>query len=282
MQFNWKKIRSVTPAGKTVAKDRAPTAEEVRAALKLASPRERAVMLVMASGGLRIGALPGLKLKDAEYLQSGLGRITVYAGEQEEYQTFVTPECVDAIKDYLASRERVGEKLASDSLLFRDKFDCQEDRRQKKVSPSVPHPVNEHAVRTTILRLWQRAGVRMVNDGRPFKSDHGLRKFAKTQMSKAGMKWEDSEVLLGHAFNYNKPSAEHLEEEYLKAVPFLSVDEKYVLKSELESQKEANESEWKRTRLELLEYKQAVSQLTTIVQEMKAERERELSRKGPG
>ncbi|MCL5672557.1 MAG: hypothetical protein JRN56_02830 [Nitrososphaerota archaeon] len=27
VQFNWKKIRSVTPAGKTVAKDRAPTAE---------------------------------------------------------------------------------------------------------------------------------------------------------------------------------------------------------------------------------------------------------------
>lgn len=137
-------------------------------------------------------------------------------------------------------------------------------------------------MRTTILRLWQRAGVRTVNDGRPFKSDHGLRKFAKTQMSKAGMKWEDSEVLLGHAFNYNKPSAEHLEEEYLKAVPFLSVDEKYVLRSELESQNEANESEWKRTRLELLEYKQAVSQLTTLVQEMKAEREKELGRKGPG
>ena len=92
MQFNWKKIRSVTPAGKQVAKDRAPTGEEVRGALKLAARRERVAILVMASGGLRVGALPGLKLNDVEYLQSGLGRVTAYAGEREEYQTFVSPE----------------------------------------------------------------------------------------------------------------------------------------------------------------------------------------------
>jgi hypothetical protein len=33
-----------------------------------------------------------------------------------------------------------------------------------------------------------------------------------------------------YAFNYNKPSTEHWQEEYLKAVPFLSVDEKYSLR----------------------------------------------------
>ena len=186
VQFNWKKIRSVTPAGKTVTKDRAPTVEEVRAALKIAAQRERTAILVMASGGLRIGALPGLKLKDVEYLQSGLGRITAYAGEREEYQTFVTPETVDATKDYLASRERVGERLAPDSLLFRDKFDYQGDRRLRKVSPSEPHPTTEHNLQSTILRLWQRAGVRRVNDGRPSRATTGSGSSRRPRCRKRG------------------------------------------------------------------------------------------------
>lgn len=251
--MNWKKIRSVAPGGKIVGRDRAPTLEELRAAMKLASPRERAAMLIMASGGLRIGALPGLKLKDIEYLESGLAKITVYAGEPEEYQTFVTPECVDSIRDYLAARERIGEKLTPDSLFFRDKWDYQGDKRHKKILPGVPHPVNEHAMRTQILRLWQRAGARKVNDGRPFKSDHGLRKFAKTQFSRAGIPWENGEILLGHSFNYNKPSMEQLQEEYLKAVPFLSVDEKYALKSELERKDKDHESQWMKVRIENFE-----------------------------
>jgi integrase len=104
-------------------------------------------MLVMASGGLRIGALPGLMLNDVQFLEDGLGRLTVYEGDGEEYQTFVSPECVEAIKDYLASRERVGEVLGPDSLLFRDKFDYQGDRRQKKLSPSELHPTTEHNLR---------------------------------------------------------------------------------------------------------------------------------------
>ena len=33
---------------------------------------------------------------------------------------------------------------------------------------------------------------------------HGLRKFCKTQLSKAGLKWEDQEVLLGHRMAYYK------------------------------------------------------------------------------
>jgi integrase len=200
-------------------------------------------------------------LNDVQFLEDGLGRLTVYEGDGEEYQTFVSPECVEAIKDYLASRERVGEVLGPDSLLFRDKFDYQGDRRQKKLSPSELHPTTEHNLRTTILRLWQRAGVRKANDGRPFKCDHGLRKFAKTQMSRAGMKWEDNEVLLGHAFSYNKPSMEHLQEEYLKAVPFLCVDEKYALKWELEREHRAHEDRWQKARLENLEQKQVISEL---------------------
>jgi len=80
-------------------------------------------------------------------------------------------------------------------------------------------------------------------------------------MSKAGMKWEDSEVLLGHAFSYNKPSAEHLQEEYLKAVPFLCMDEKYALRWELEKEHRSHEDEWQKARLENLEQKQVITEL---------------------
>ena len=75
------------------------------------------------------------------------------------------------------------------------------------------------------------------------------------------MKWEDSEVLLGHAFSYNKPSAEHLKEEYLKAVPFLCIDEKYSLRWELEREHRSHEDEWQKARLENLEQKQVITEL---------------------
>src|SRR5215211_5076916 len=58
-----------------------------------------------------------------EKMQQEVYKITVYKNHKEEYITFCSPECVKAIDDYLAYRERYGEKLKSFSPLIREQFD---------------------------------------------------------------------------------------------------------------------------------------------------------------
>ena len=76
----------------------------------------------MASGGMRIGAIPLLKLRNIEKINS-IYKITVYEGYNEEYFTFCVPECTTFLDAYLQFRSQNGEKLDKDSFLTRDQFD---------------------------------------------------------------------------------------------------------------------------------------------------------------
>jgi integrase len=66
--------------------------------------------LLLASTGIRIGAIPGLRLRNIEKAEIGAAtsiyKITVYEGFKEEYITFTTPECTVVIDSYLKMRER--------------------------------------------------------------------------------------------------------------------------------------------------------------------------------
>ena len=63
----------------------------------------------MASTGMRVGAIPDLKMKHL----SG-NKIIVYENTNEEYYAFYTPECNTIIQQYLNYRTRSGEKLTPD------------------------------------------------------------------------------------------------------------------------------------------------------------------------
>jgi hypothetical protein len=106
---------------------------------------------------------------------------------------------------------------------------------------------------------------------------NGSREFAKTHMSRAGLSWEDQEVLLGHRVAYYKSTLEHMEE-YLKAVPYLTLSEAEEAKRELTKEKEENEKKWKDYRLENLELKEVVRELKEDKDAMKAEYDARLGR----
>ena len=102
---------------------------------------------------------------------------------------------------------------------------------------------------------------------------NGSREFAKTQMSRAGFSWEDQEVLLGHRMAYYKPTLEHMEEEYLKAVPYLTLSEAEEARRELTKEKEEHERAWRDARLENLELKEGYRELKDSLQEERKARE---------
>ena len=86
--LNTKKINRFMPERRRIKKDRAYTHEEISKMLEIADDRMRAVILLLTSSGVRVGALPYIKLQNLIE-----NRLTVYETFYEEYLTFVTPEC---------------------------------------------------------------------------------------------------------------------------------------------------------------------------------------------
>ena len=112
--------------GKKVMKTergRGYTREQINQMLTVADERTGAIILFLASTGIRIGALPEIKLKHLVVedgntsTSTSIYRISIYDGE---YFTFCTPEATNAINRYLEYRTRSGEKLGPDSPLIRN------------------------------------------------------------------------------------------------------------------------------------------------------------------
>jgi integrase len=76
------KIHQYLPEFRKSKKDRAYRYEEIHRLLDVADERMRAIIFLLASTGMRIGAIPGLRLRDLEKVESDydIYKITVYEG----------------------------------------------------------------------------------------------------------------------------------------------------------------------------------------------------------
>jgi integrase len=100
MILNKRKIkRFLPPDESTKQEDRAYTHEEIQQMLLNCDERSRVVILLMASTGMRIGALSSLQLGDLTRIpEYKLIKIFVYGrSKRDKYYTFCTPECAAAI-----------------------------------------------------------------------------------------------------------------------------------------------------------------------------------------
>jgi site-specific recombinase XerD len=203
VSLNWKYVLRNVKKGKTL-KDESYSIEQIRKALQIASLRNKVLLLVYASSGVRRAALPELRKRHLTPLeQYGIYKIVVYEGDEEEYITYCSPECRTIIDEYFEYRTRFGERITSDSLLVRDEFNREDQFRAAK-----PRPLKASTISTTIIELMEKAGVRQrikLTEGQtrfdvhqPIKGVHGLRKTWDTNMTLAGVSPLWIELLEGH------------------------------------------------------------------------------------
>jgi len=148
--LNVAKISKFIPVQKKVKKDRAYSYDEIGKLLEIADERVRVIILLLSSSGIRVGALPLLKLRHLEGT-----KLTIYENEREEYFTFITPECQNTIDSYLDMRSRYGEKLDKESFLIREQFDIKDPFQISK-----PRQLTITMVNWKIIDLLRRLGMR--------------------------------------------------------------------------------------------------------------------------
>jgi integrase len=159
------------------------------------TPRNRGIILLMCSAGLRGGAISSLRIRDLEPIDKyQIYKVNVYAtSRKSRYFSFCTPECRKEIDSYLEWRERWGEKSEDDSPLFRTEFNSQQaDHDRVRVKR-----FQTGNVRWFVGRLLRDTDIRPVvplteSTRQPhYRSNimqcHGFRKFFETNAFKAGM-----------------------------------------------------------------------------------------------
>lgn len=220
--LNVNKIGKFMPENIRAKKDRAYTHDEISKLLEIADERDRVVILILASSGIRIGALPLLKMRNLDD-----EKLTIYESTKEEYFTFLTPECKKAIDSYIDIRLRYGEKITDDSYLIREQFDIR--------NPGKPRHLTPNAFIRKLIDLSNKCGIR--NYQVPLA--HGFRKFFTTQLINSKVNPEIREMLLGHriglASAYYRPTEQEMYEEYQKAIDSLTINEENRLRRKVET-----------------------------------------------
>jgi integrase len=240
--LNRKKISMYVGDYIRLNKDRGYTNEEILKLLEFCDERSKALVLLLASTGVRIGAVPNLQIKHLKKIpEYSLYQITIYAGSKDEYYCFTTPEAAAAIDVYLDYRKRSGEKLADNSPLFRKQFDVCDVRLPKKMHVSALSKLLEdklHKSGVTPPITTETENMKHGQKRNIIARAHGFRKFATTNMVRAKVSAEAREMLLGHSIGLNKayyrPDESEILQEYLKAVDLLTINEENRLKREIE------------------------------------------------
>jgi integrase len=245
--LNRKKIGRYIPEYVKTQKDRAYTIQEIAQLLEFCDLRNRAIVLLFASTGMRIGAVPLLRLDNIIKIEKfglSLYQITVYYGAKEEYICYCTPEAAKAIDAYLQYRERCGEVLTGESPLFREQFDINDLEQIRKKAKKI----TANAIVLSISKRLHLAGIipiEELKEGEHSSSKrkriartHGFRKFVNTVMVNARINDTIRNMLLGHSTDlddaYYCPKPNDLLEEYIKVVDLLTINEENRLRRQVE------------------------------------------------
>src|SRR5919106_2059563 len=260
------------PSDDTIQDDRPYSRDEIAQIIKDCDPRSKAVILLLCSTGMRIGALPKLQkghLTEVDFQGLKLYRVQVYAGTRDKYYSFATPEAAKAVRDYLDYRERYHEQLTDRSPLIREQFNIDDEVRIK-----YPRFISMRAIEYLIDNALQRSGIRKPGE---VHMTHGFRKFFITQCDKAGLNFSVREYLSGHRLPNQDPSYIRTTEEdrlaeYVKAIPLLTIDPNQRLQDKVEKLESEKLEGIEELKSQLIEYKKFAEKTAAEINDLKVSR----------
>lgn len=249
----WKRIYTTFPEQDNVSDSRGWTRDEIQKMLNYAKGSiDRAIVLVGASSGIRIGGydlswqdvIPiykiGENLKfditESEYEHSEIAcaMLRIYQGTNFSYLAFITPEAYEALLDYKSDWIReVGREPKPDEPVF-------------KKEGMLPRRATPHSIKKRVERMIQKAGFRNKINGKRYDVPimNGFRRFwnktCKESLSRDSPLGSliKKKFMMGHAGlikldrNYFKTHTLELAEEYLNAIPNLTISNEKRLRLE--------------------------------------------------
>ena len=202
---------------------------------------DRALVLVLASSGMRAGAPHQLNWGDLTPIYRNGGKLTldpgegsevacamlkVYRGSAEEYAAFITPEAFAALQEYARSWSvRMGRQARPEDPMF-------------IVMRYAPRRATQTAIQRRVAGVVHQAGLRDGKSGKMHRVPlmNGFRRF-HNKTCKDALAGSTLGSLIKHEFmmghhgltsldeNYFKTDALELAAEYVKAVPDLTIDD---------------------------------------------------------
>jgi hypothetical protein len=242
----WKKLLRE----RKYANDRAPKLEEIIRISEYPDRRIKSSIYTMVSSGIRVGAWDYLKWKDIlPIARNGkviAAKIKIYSEEEEEYFSFITPEAFDSLDNWMKYRKDCGENINENSWLMRNLWDVTTPKGKGIVT--FPKKLKSTGVKRLIENaLWaQRVRIKLESGKKrhEFQADHGFRKWFKTRCEIAGMRSINIETLMGHSIgisnSYYRPTEEELLDDYLKAIPLLTISDEHRLQEQVNELAEKN------------------------------------------
>ena len=241
--INISRVNRFMPEPLKVKKDRGYQPEEILKVLELANERTRALILLLASTGVRLGSISDLTMDDLED-KGDVYKVTVYRNTRQEYFSYTTPEAKKALETYFDVRRRDGEVINGKSPVIREQYN-----RQSLLSIEYPRHTTKAALSRILEDTVERAGLRTiqhrggVGGSATYRKDvmlaHGFRKFFNTQLVTARINPLIKELLMGHLHvglesSYYRPLEEDIQTEYEKAIDTLTIDPANMLRRKVE------------------------------------------------
>jgi integrase len=273
----WKKITRGLPRVKRYADDRAPTIEEIRKICEYPDRRIKAIVYTMISSGIRVGAWDYLKWGNIVPIKKNdclvAAKMTVYSGEADEYFTFISREAFMALETWMEFRKKSGESISSDSWIMRNLWNSlrpEENSISKKLANN-PEKLNSIGIKRLVERaLWTQGLRSKLTNGKKrheFQTDHGFRKWFKTQSEISGMKPINVEILMGHSVglsdSYYRATERDLLEDYLKAVTdYLTINNEFKLQKKICELNDGSKLRFKELKSELYNKEQEIKIIT--------------------
>ena len=164
IQISWKKITRGLPRARNYSDDRIPTIQEIRALLAYPDRRLKSIIYTMSSSAIRLGAWDYLRWGHIRPIEKNgeivAAKIIVYAGEEDEYFSFISKETLEELNEWMNFREISGETIDSDSWLMRDLWDTQDIQGKGKGLVTKPNKLTSIGIKKLVNRAIWAQGLR--------------------------------------------------------------------------------------------------------------------------